>query len=152
MDKDRISQLRMALINFAAATAYFGLGKVGLWLTSPPDHIALAWPPSGFAVAACVIWGRRKVWLGILLGAFLAEASVQPIGVALTIAIGSTLQALIGAYSLRRLDSSMMLSDLRAIRRFVAVTVLVCTVAAIIGNAALWAHGAMDVSILPRAV
>jgi diguanylate cyclase (GGDEF)-like protein/PAS domain S-box-containing protein len=151
MDTDRFPQLRIALINLAAAAAYFGLGKMGLWLTSPPDYIALAWPPSGFAVAACVVWGGRKIWPGILLGAFLAEASVQPIGVALTIAIGSTLQALIGAYSLRRMDASMMLSDIRAIRRFVAVTALFCMVAPIFGNTALFADGTLDVAKLPRA-
>lgn len=60
------------------------------------------WPPTGIALAAILLLGYR-VWPGVLLGAFLANVTTE--GTAATsagIAVGNTLEALVGAYLVNR--------------------------------------------------
>ncbi|MGB9328760.1 MAG: MASE1 domain-containing protein, partial [Pseudolabrys sp.] len=55
------------------------------------------WPPTGFALAAIVLWGYRA-WPAIFLGAMIANASTTgSIGPAISIATGNSLEALVGA-------------------------------------------------------
>ena len=55
------------------------------------------------ALAALLLFGSRA-WPGITLGAFVANATANaPLGTAAGIALGNTLEALLGAWLLRRL-------------------------------------------------
>ena len=55
------------------------------------------WPPTGIALAALVLWGRG-LWPGVLLGAFLANVTTDvPVYTAAGIAVGNTLEAVVGA-------------------------------------------------------
>lgn len=93
------------------ALAYFVTGKLGAFLAIPPGYATAIWPPSGIALAGILIYGYR-VWPGILLGSFLVNFSTSvadfpseiPISVAITLAIssGASLQAIVGAYLVRR--------------------------------------------------
>src|SRR3954467_13909617 len=83
------------------AGAYFATAKLGLQLAFEHESITAVWPPTGIALAAIVVWGRR-VWPGVAVGAALANATTgnPPIESVLGITAGNTLEALVGAYLL----------------------------------------------------
>lgn len=82
---------------------YVATAKLGLMYTVVGNSVTLAWPPSGIALAAILVYGYRLV-PGIALGAFLANAwTGVPLLTACGIAIGNTLEALTGAFLLNRL-------------------------------------------------
>src|SRR5215470_2112828 len=76
---------------------YFVLAKSGLALALIHPSASPIWPPTGFALAAIVLWGYRA-WPAIFLGAMIANASTTGlIGPAISIATGNSLEALVGA-------------------------------------------------------
>jgi signal transduction histidine kinase/CheY-like chemotaxis protein len=85
---------------------YFLSAKLGLFVyytfeTSP----ALIWPPVGIALVA-MLYGGYRMWLPILLAQHIALITERP-GVELVsfvIAVSYALQALVGAFVLRRFD------------------------------------------------
>ena len=83
--------------------AYFGAAKLGLTMAFVAEQVTAVWPPTGIALAALLLFGYR-LWPGIALGAFLANVTANaPLGTAAGIALGNTLEALAGAWLLRRL-------------------------------------------------
>ena len=91
------------LAKVAALTAlYAAAGKLGLSLAFVHPNVSVVWPPTGIALAALLLFGYR-LWPGITVGAILVNALTGvSLPVALGIAIGNTLEALVGAYLLRR--------------------------------------------------
>jgi diguanylate cyclase (GGDEF)-like protein/PAS domain S-box-containing protein len=80
--------------------AYFGAAKGGLALASGTQQVSAVWPPTGLALAVVVLRGPR-MWPAIAAGALLANATAaEPLGTALGITIGNTLEALVGAWLL----------------------------------------------------
>jgi signal transduction histidine kinase/integral membrane sensor domain MASE1 len=76
---------------------YFALAKSGLALALIHPSASAIWPPTGFALAAIVLWGYRA-WPAIFLAAMIANATAAgSIGTAISIATGNTLEALVGA-------------------------------------------------------
>src|SRR5262244_2071341 len=76
---------------------YFVLAKSGLALALIHPSASPIWPPTGFALAAIVLWGYRA-WPAIFLGAMIVNASTTgSIGPAISIATGNSLEALVGA-------------------------------------------------------
>ena len=87
----------------ALAVVYLIAAKLGLTLASEAEQVSAVWPPTGIAVAALLLLGRRA-WPGVTLGAFLANATAhEPIWTALGIAVGNTLEALTAVWLLRRI-------------------------------------------------
>ena len=94
------------------ALAYFVTGKLGTFLAIPPGYATAIWPPSGIALAGILIYGYR-VWPGIFLGSFCVNLSTAIVAgffsqslnsviITLAISLGATLQAVAGAYLVRR--------------------------------------------------
>src|SRR5712691_10453977 len=80
------------------AAAYFVAGKFGLSLALVNTSTTAVWPPTGIALAALLLRGRR-VWPGIAFGAFLVNVTTTAdIPSSVGIAIGNTLEAIIGAH------------------------------------------------------
>jgi integral membrane sensor domain MASE1/putative methionine-R-sulfoxide reductase with GAF domain len=76
---------------------YFVLAKSGLALALIHPSASSVWPPTGFALAAIVLWGYRT-WPAIFLAAMIANATAAgSIGTAISIATGNSLEALVGA-------------------------------------------------------
>jgi signal transduction histidine kinase/CheY-like chemotaxis protein len=126
-------------ITLAVAAVYFGAGKLGLSLASLAEQITLVWPPTGIALAAVLLFGYR-VWPGIALGAFLVNVTSQePPLVAAGIALGNSLEALIGAVLLQRLISFRnTLERLKdALGLIILAAILTTAVSASVGVAAL---------------
>jgi signal transduction histidine kinase/integral membrane sensor domain MASE1 len=75
---------------------YFVLAKIGLALALIHPSASTIWPPTGFALAAIVLWGYRA-WPAIFLAAIIANATAAgSIGTAISIATGNSLEALVG--------------------------------------------------------
>ncbi|MDO8776852.1 MAG: MASE1 domain-containing protein [Burkholderiaceae bacterium] len=75
----------------------------GLMYAVVGSTVTLVWAPSGIALAALLAYGYRLSF-GIALGAFLANAWTGiPLAAAAVIAMGNTLEALVGAFLLVRL-------------------------------------------------
>ena len=90
--------LRMAML----AVVYFALAKVGISQTLAGATGTLFWPPSGIALAALLLFGRR-LWPGIFIGAFGATLGAGlPLWAVTGIALGNTAAALLGAFFLSR--------------------------------------------------
>jgi integral membrane sensor domain MASE1 len=85
------------------AAVYFAAAKLGLTMAFVAEQVTAVWPPTGIALAALLSLGYR-VWPGVALGAFLVTASAnESFGTAAAIAVGNTLEALLGAWLLRSL-------------------------------------------------
>ena len=120
------------------AGVYFASAKLGLELAFATPSVTAIWPPTGIALSALVLWGRG-LWPGVLLGAFLANVTTDvPVYTAGGIAVGNTLEALVGAWLLNRVDFRPSLLRLRDIFALVVLgAVLSTAVSATIGVASL---------------
>jgi signal transduction histidine kinase len=91
----------------AIAFIYFGLVNVGLALASVNPSASPVWPATGFALAILLLRGYR-VWPAIFVGAFLANASsAGSIYTAAAIAVGNSLEGVLGALLINRLSGGV---------------------------------------------
>jgi PAS domain S-box-containing protein len=127
------------------AVLYFGAAKMGLLAAVAHGVVSSAWPPAGLALAALLLWGIR-FWPGVAIGAFLVNAtSGVSLAGAAGIAVGNTLEALVGAWLLTRVVRfSPSLDRLRDVLALVLLAALLSpTISATIGVASLWLSGAI---------
>lgn len=89
-------------LNLFLAVVYFAAAELGLSLASLHTNVTPVWPPAGIAIASLLIFGPQ-LWPGILLGALAANLLTDiPVGSAIVIAFGNTLQAVIAYWLLLR--------------------------------------------------
>ena len=102
-EKKNLKGLIGKLAAVIALTAiYFFAGKLGLSLAFVNPSATAVWPPAGIALAAFLILGDY-VWPAILAGAFPVNLTTSGyILPSLTIALGNTIEGLVGAYLLKR--------------------------------------------------
>src|SRR5262245_40111953 len=84
------------------AVGYVLAGSLGLELDAVSGFAALVWAPTGLAIAALTLVGPGA-WGGVAVGALtvnLLEGATP--AVAAGIAVGNTLEAVVGAHLLRR--------------------------------------------------
>ena len=95
----------------ALAAVYAGTARLGLMLDAVSGFATLVWAPTGISLAALLLFGNRLA-PGVFLGAFLVNwwtgASVL---VALGIATGNTMEAVLGAWVMRRLSGFVATFD-----------------------------------------
>ncbi len=138
-----------ALQLIAVATAYAVSGKLGLDLAFATRSVTAIWPPTGIALAALVLGGYR-LWPAVALGALLTNLNtgVPPVTV-IGIVVGNTLEALTGAYLLRRVAGFSprleRVSDVIALVVFGAVistlvSAIIGVTSLLIGGATTWAR------------
>jgi diguanylate cyclase (GGDEF)-like protein len=151
---DRKQKLRQLLPKLARvlllALVYYVTGKLGLRLAFINPSASSVWPPTGIALAALLVLGM-DVWPGILLGAFLVNLTTSgSVGAALAMAIGNTLEGLIGADLINRFaHGRKVFRRARDVFRFALITILISTpVSATMGAASLVGSGLARVSDL----
>ncbi len=124
------------------AIVYFLAGKAGLLLAFQHPSASALWPPSGIALTACLLLGRR-VWPAVFAGAFFVNITTYgTVWTSLGIAVGNTIEAVTcsllmeifaeGRNFYRRGDNVL---------RFTLCTLLCAIISAVIGLAVLSAAG-----------
>jgi len=94
--------LKDFFISLILIGVYIGTSKLGFTMAFTAEQITAIWPPTGIALAAVLLFGFR-VWPAIAVGAFLTNITAhEPVVTALGIACGNTLEAVAGAWMLRR--------------------------------------------------
>lgn len=134
--------MRKATLTLAVAAAYFAAAKIGLSMAFEADQVTLVWPPSGIALA-CLLRFGFGVWPGVALGAFVANATAnEPLLTAFGVAIGNTLEGLLGAWLLGRAGFNPRMEKLNDVLGLVAIAVVLSPiVAATVGVASLCLGG-----------
>lgn len=117
------------------AGAYVFFADFGFSLAFGVKQITAVWPPTGIALAALVLGGYR-MWPGVLLGAFVANASShEPMLTAALVAGGNTAGPLLGAYLLRVFHFDRAFARVRDVAVFVVFgSMLAMTVSATNGT------------------
>jgi PAS domain S-box-containing protein len=130
--------------------AYLVTARLGLQLDAVSGFATLVWPPSGIALAALFLFGTR-LWPAVAAGAFLVNATAgAPLGSALGIAAGNTLEALIGVYFLRRAKVEPSLARVRDVLALILLGAIASTlVSATIGVLSLWPSGVLEAPAWP---
>ena len=139
----------------ALACGYCFTGGLGLLLAVPPGYATAVWPPSGIALAGLLWWGPRA-WPGIWVGSFLvnvwvayattnANPSFTSLSIAASIAVGSTLQALLGAMLVQRwVGAGRLFASAPAILNFTGIVAFCCLLAPTWGVASLALTGVVQ--------
>lgn len=95
------------------ATLNYFFGKLGLLMTVQPGYASIFWPPAGIALAMMLVYGC-SIWPGVFIASFLfntglPEAALAGRGLetariwaACGIAFGSSLQAVVSCFLIRR--------------------------------------------------
>ena len=129
------------------AVLYFAAAQAGLAFAVVGSTVTLAWPPSGIALVAILVFGYRMAF-GIALGAFLANAwTGLPAPVTAAIAVGNTLEPLAGAFLLQRLAGFRNTLERRSDVFALILLAAVCstTLSALVGVASLTLGGIVAV-------
>ncbi|HKP45385.1 MAG TPA: MASE1 domain-containing protein, partial [Pyrinomonadaceae bacterium] len=148
MTRSSFNKSDYALIALAVAIIYFSAAEFGLSLASVHTNVSPIWPPTGVAIAALLIFGRRY-WPAILLGALGANLLTNvPVATSVGIAIGNTLEAVTAWYLLRGRPLEKRFSSISGVLQFVlfavvlspAVSATIGTFSLCAGDAAPWAN------------
>lgn len=131
--------------------AYYLFGKLGSFFSIPPHAATVIWPASGLALAVLLVFGFR-LWPGILLGALIfnfhhsTDISLQSLLLALAIATGSLLSALLGACLCKKYvrfpNALVETSDLLKILFYGGI--IACVISATVGTSSLYLAGLLE--------
>jgi PAS domain S-box-containing protein len=126
----------------AVAGLYIGTAKMGIELPVARGVVTPVWAPTGIALAALVLLGPT-LWPAVAIGALIANAtSGASLPVAAFIAVGNTLEAVVGAALLRRVSFNSRLERVRDVLALVVLAAAGSTaIAATNGVTTLWVSG-----------
>ena len=143
----QIGPMRLILV---LAFIYAFSGRVALLLALPPSYASAVFPPAGIALAFVLVHGWRML-PGVFLGALLLNAWLglsrgpltgTDLAAAAAIAIGSTAQAIAGAWTYRRLvHDGVRLDSFRALAVSLLCAPLICLTSATLSLAGLFLAG-----------
>jgi diguanylate cyclase (GGDEF)-like protein len=128
------------------AFVYLLVGKLSLMLAFLHPSASAVWPNSGLALAALLVFGI-ELWPGIFLGAFLVHFLTDgSMGTSLAIAAGNTLEAVVGAWLVRKFagGANAILRAHDIFRFTILAGVLSTTLAATVGVTSLAVSGSVD--------
>jgi diguanylate cyclase (GGDEF)-like protein len=95
--------IQNGVIFFLTILIYFGAGKLGLTFAFVNPSASAVWAPTGIALAIFILFGNQ-FWPAIFIGAFLVNVTTNgSIPTSILIAIGNTLEGLVGAFLVNRL-------------------------------------------------
>lgn len=138
-----------------AAIVYMVGGILGVQLAIPPGYATAIFPASGIALAIVLYGGRAflpSVWLGsFLLNNYIGfsqhqELSLFTVVISAIIAMGSMVQAFVGAEVIKKLlgiNSLKLSRDLDILKFLIIGGPIVCVVSATVGTLTLWSSGGL---------
>ena len=114
----------------ALVVVYVAAAKLGLELSVARGVVTPVWAPTGIAIAALFLFGRN-LWPAVALGALVANVtSDASLAVAAAIAVGNTLEALVGSELLRRVGVRPALDRVRDVIALIVLAALAAPVVA----------------------
>jgi len=122
---------------------YVVAAKAGLSLAAVNPSATAVWPPTGIAIAACLLAGRTA-WPAIFAAAFVANLTTAgSVATSVAIAAGNTLEGILGAWFIDRFaGGARMLEHPPNVFRFAALAGCIATcVSATIGVTTLAVGG-----------
>jgi signal transduction histidine kinase len=136
-----VAALRFLLQLAVVALAYWFAARLSLQLALVHGQVTPIWPPTGIALVAILVFGRR-VWPGIFLAALAVNLPIgpSPLGAA-AIAAGNTLAPLVAAALLKRLGFRIELDRLRDAIAIVLSALVGMTISASAGTSVLVLSG-----------
>ena len=134
----RISVLRVLLQLAVVTLAYWLAAVVSLRLALVHDQVTPIWPPTGIALIAILVFGRR-VWPAVFVGALAVNLPIGPTALgAAFIAAGNTLAPLTAAALLQRAHFRIELDRLRDAAAIILLGALAAmTISATVGTSVL---------------
>ena len=129
-------------------SAYLVIASLALKLASINPSATPIWPPTGLALAAVILWGYR-VSPAIYFAAFLANVvTAGSISTSALIALGNTLECLVGGSLVNRWSGGVATFDTPAgVTKFALISLLAATpVSATVGVGTLVAAGYADIA------
>ena len=132
------------LIALAVGLAYYAAARLGLHLALVRVNVTPLWPPTGIAVVAIMVYGRRAI-PGIAVAALTVNATISPsMTAASAIAIGNTLAPIVAVGLLRAAGFRRQMDRLRdAISIVFLAGLAAMTISATIGSVTLVVSGAV---------
>ncbi len=130
-------------ILISLAVFYFIAGKIGLRFATFHPSTTVIWAPTGISLAGILLFGSW-VWPGVFAGAFLVNLTTAgSLTTSLGIAIGNTLEALVGAYLVNRFAGgrNSFYRTQNVFKFFFLAVIVSTTVAATIGVTSLCLGG-----------
>ena len=127
---------------------YFALAKGGFALASIHPSATPIWAPTGFALAVVLLMGYRA-WPAIFAAALIANATTAgSIATAIAIAIGNSLEAVVGVYLINRWSNGRnTFSTPNSVARFALICVVIATpISASIGLTSLAGAGYVEMT------
>ncbi|MCO4794175.1 MAG: MASE1 domain-containing protein [Bacteriovoracaceae bacterium] len=145
------NSLKFIITNVMMAFAYNIFAKLGLLLAFDHNQVSPLWPPSGLAIAAVIICGRKYI-LGIYLGATITHIlQIISAGNGLLFAMTpglilgavNTLEAVVGVWLFQKVTKSKFIfNNLKGVLLFPIFCGLAgCFVAALVGVITLTSFG-----------
>ncbi len=121
---------------------YIAAAKLGIELSVARGVVTPVWAPTGIAIAALFLFGRN-LWPAVALGALVANAtSDASLGVSAAIAVGNTVEAVVGSELLRLAKVRPALDRVRDVIALIVLAAMTAPViAATNGVTALWVAG-----------
>ena len=143
----QLDRKRYWTLSAALFVAYVVAARIGIELEVADGLITPVWAPTGIALAALVLYGRR-LWPAVALAAFVANAaSGASIPEAGFISVGNTLEAVVGATLLLRVDFRPALDRVRDVFALIGLAAIASTtIAATNGATTLLISGDVDSS------
>src|SRR5262245_1384603 len=125
------------LQSVAVFCVYYAAARLGLSLNALNTFAAAIWPPTGIALAV-IFFGGYRFWPSIRLAAFTVNvASGAPIFAAMGIALGNTLEAVVGVQLLRFFNFDPLFARIRDSLALIVVALGVPIISAIVGPISL---------------
>jgi integral membrane sensor domain MASE1 len=130
--------LRYAVDLLVLFVVYVATAKLGLRFDALAGVATTVWPPTGIALAAVCLRGRR-VWPAIFLAALTVNGTTGiPPWTTLIIAVGNTLESVVAGELLRALPWRRDLERVQDVLGFAVIALAATTVSATFGTVAVW--------------
>jgi len=143
---------RQALILVLVAVAYYLGARLGLRLSLVDHNVTPLWPPTGIALTAFLLLGRRT-WPGVAVAALAVNLPItsSPLAAAVT-AVGNTAAPFVAALLLERVGFRRQLDRQRDALSIVFLAALTSMlISATVGTATLAVSGSISSHELPAA-
>jgi signal transduction histidine kinase len=119
--------VRRALEFATVFVAYVATARLGLTFDAVGGVATAVWPPSGIALAALTLRGRR-LWPAVAAGAFVANVATGiPAWGAAFFAVGNTLEAIVGSSLLGRFGFDSRVGRLRDVLLLIGLAAMTST-------------------------